>query len=87
MSSKPRRFDSLRARAPQPITSGEQEPIEKVIRRLFATGADGPRVMAWLMARADEVTPLNASEAVLRDAEGRRRLVQDIRRIVFGEAD
>lgn len=82
---QPRRFDSLRHRAPEPITTGQEEPIESVIKRLFLTGIDGPRVMAWMLDQVDDAQSPNAPEAVLRDADGQRRFVQRLRRICAGE--
>lgn len=84
--NSPRRFDSLRARPAAPIGAGEQEPIESVIRRLFVTGADGPRVLAWMLEETGRTTPANCPEAVLREAEGARRFVEKVRNILGGEA-
>jgi hypothetical protein len=84
--TSPRRFDALRARPAAPVSTGEQEPIESVIRRLFVTSADGHRVLAWMLEETGRTTALNAPEAVLRDAEGARRLVEKIRGIIGGDA-
>lgn len=74
---QPRRFDSLRAsRTPQPSIASQDEPIELLVRRLFLTGLDGPRVLAWMQDEAGRPTPLGCSDAVLREAEGARRFVQ-----------
>lgn len=82
--SQPRRFDTLRAKPAKPITTGEQEPIESVIRRLFLAGADGPRVLAWMIDEVSNAQSPNSPEAVLRDADGQRRFVQRIREICAG---
>lgn len=84
--TSPRRFDSLRARPTAPITTGEQEPVESVIRRLFVTSADGHRVLAWMLEETGRATALNAPEPVLRDAEGARRFVEKVRGIIGGDA-
>ena len=83
--TSPRRFDALRARTAAPLSTGEQEPIESVIKRLFVTGADGPRVLGWMLETTGQTTPLNCAEPVLREAEGARRFVEKIRNILGGE--
>jgi len=74
-----RRFDALRGSRARPTSvASQEEPIESVVRRLFLTGSDGPRVLAWMQDEAGKPTPLGCSEAQLRDAEGARRFVQKI---------
>ena len=79
MSQPPKRtFASLRGRPPVSISSDQAEPIESRARRLFLAGADGPAVLNWLMDRANAVTPLGSSDAVLREAEGARRFMDGV---------
>lgn len=73
----PRRFDNLRARAPQTVAS-QEEPIEAVIRRHLLVNVDGQRIVRWMLDKVQEPTPLNCSEAALRDAEGARRFVNNL---------
>lgn len=70
-----RTFESLRPQTTAPIVSEQQEPIESRARRLFRTGQDGPAVLAWLLERAQTVTPPGASNDTLREAEGARRFI------------
>lgn len=71
----PRRFDSLRPSRTVPHTT-QEEPIGSLIRRHLIANADGQRILAWMQEEAGRVTPLGASEAVLREAEGKRRFVE-----------
>lgn len=73
-----RTFDSLRGAPDKPEPADGREPIERVMRRCFAT-ADGERLLEWLIAEAFRVTSPNCSEAMLREAEGARRLVEKMR--------
>lgn len=76
----PRRFDALRSRPVASVASEQEEPVEARARRLFMSGADGPAVLAWMMERANRVTPLGAGNDVLREAEGARRFMTDMLR-------
>ena len=81
-----RNFASLRARPAVPISTGEEEPIESVIRRLFVTSGDGNRVLAWMMNETEGACALGSSEALIRDAEGARRFVAKVRSMIAGTA-
>lgn len=77
-----RKFDDIRAAAPaRPDTA--EEPIERVFRRLKAE-PDGARALAWMQARVQRVTPVGASEAMLREAEGARRFVEEVLTLTHG---
>lgn len=67
----PKTFRGLRASAPvQP--RGDEDAIERVMARLAAE-RDGQLLLTWLRAEAQAECPPNASDAILREAEGRRR--------------
>jgi len=84
MAHQPRRFDNLRARPPKPISAEGVEPIEATARRLFSS-PDGQRVLQWLVIGANEVTPLGASDATLREAEGARRFMDRTLKAISSE--
>lgn len=81
---QPRRFDNLRARLAKPIASDKEERIEITARRLFSS-PDGQRVLQWFVVGANEVTPLGASDATLREAEGARRFMDRTLRAISAE--
>jgi hypothetical protein len=62
-----------------------EEPIEQVVRRLFCASTDGDRVLAWMIETAGRVTPPGASDCALREAEGARRFVANIRTLTQGD--
>lgn len=74
MTRKPRRFADLR---PQPIPDPihDEEPIDKVVMRLFTASGDGLRVLAWMLGETGKTCQPNASDDALREAEGARRFV------------
>jgi len=81
--SAPRKFTSLRQKA-APARVGPRsadEPIEAKIKRALLTG-DGPAVLAWLQDEAYALTPPGCPEPLLREAEGARRLVEKLVRVL-----
>jgi hypothetical protein len=80
--SGPRKFTSLRQKS-APARVSPEEPIEAKIKRALLLG-DGPAVLAWLQDEAFALTPAGCSEAMLREAEGARRLVDKLMRVVEG---
>lgn len=83
--SGPKTFASLRGRPAAPARA-EEEPIELVFRRHMIASADGQRLLAWMRAEVEDATPINCSEAALRDAEGARRFVQKMLRMATASA-
>ena len=79
MTVKPNRWDSLRA----PTTSRPRSPeINRLIREMFATST-GRTVLQHLWDQhVTSQLPIGASECAYREAEGRKRLVLDLVRIV-----
>lgn len=85
MVSPPRRFSDLRRVESKPtvVPDHGDEPIEAVMRRLFLTGSDGPRVLAWMEAQVG--APQLAEEPTdraLSMAEGARRFVHSLKSTV-----
>lgn len=77
MAHPPRKWADLRAGVVTPPSS-QDEPIEQVLRRLFCATTDGARVLDWMAETVGKVTPPNAPEAALREAEGARRFVAQL---------
>lgn len=71
-----RTFDSLRRRSLAAAPSN-LEPIERVLKRLLASG-DGQRVLDWMIAATHGPCPQGASDERLREAEGARRFVNQV---------
>lgn len=74
MARPPRKWADLRGEGVIAPPSAD-EPIEQVLRRLFCATTDGQRVLAWMTDTANKVTPPQAPECALREAEGARRFV------------
>ena len=83
MTLKVRKFADFREPAIRTVVTDE-EPISMVIMRLFASSADGRRVLAWMLAETGKVTPRNAPECALREAEGARRFIAEVHEITNG---
>lgn len=84
MTPKPRRsFADFRNPVVQ-ITPSNEEPIERVIMRLFSGSADGLRVLGWMLAKTSAPSPPNAEDRALREAEGARRFVTQVHEITQG---
>lgn len=83
MTPKARRFADFR----EPVIKRElsvEEPIERVVMRLFSGSPDGIRVLGWMLSRTAAVTPRNTPECALREAEGARRFIAEIHETVQG---
>lgn len=83
--SSPRTFKDLRRAVSKPtvVPDHDDEPIETVIKRLFRTGSDGPRVLSWMESQVG--APLTApepSDRALSLAEGARRFVHSLKSMV-----
>lgn len=81
MARSPRKWADLRTAEP-PAPSSTDEPIEQVARRLFCATTDGARVLAWMAETANRVTPPQAPECQLREAEGARRFVAKLHEMI-----
>ena len=83
MTPKPRKFADLR---PHPLARPieNEEPIEKVVMRLFSSSADGLRVLGWMLTETGKCAVQNAPECALRENEGARRFVALIHQITQG---
>lgn len=83
--SSPRRFSDLRRvpAAPTIVPDHGDEPIETVLRRLFLTGSDGPRALAWMESQvgAPQLAE-EPSDRALSMAEGARRFVHSLKSMV-----
>lgn len=69
-----RTFASLRGGNTIKPEASTDEPIRRVLKRVFAAG-DGRRVRDWMIAATHGPSPHGASDAVLREQEGARRFV------------
>lgn len=76
-----RTFASLRGQTGRPAPADSDERIESKAARLFET-PDGVDVLRWLLERANEVTPMGASNDTLREAEGARRFMANTIRLI-----
>lgn len=83
MTPKPRRFADFRLPVIQEPVS-DQEPIERVIMRLFAGSADGIRVLGWMLSETGKPCPPNSKARALRHADGARTFVSEIHEITQG---
>ena len=83
MTPKPRKFADFRPH-PLPSTSSPEEPVERVIMRLFAGSPDGLRVLGWMLAETAKCAQRNADDRALRENEGARRFVAQIHEITQG---
>lgn len=83
MTPKPRRFADFRPQ-PLPAPIHDQEPIDKVVMRLFAGSGDGLRVLAWMLAETGKTCTPNADDRALREAEGARRFIAEIHQMAQG---
>jgi hypothetical protein len=63
----------------------DEEPIERVVMRLFANSADGLRVLGWMLSETSAPCLPNAEDRALREAEGARRFVSRIHEITQGQ--
>ena len=80
-----RKFSDLRRAPTKPtlVPDHAEEPIETVMRRVFLTGSDGPRIMAWMESQVG--APLQSeepSDRALSLAEGARRFVHSLKSMV-----
>lgn len=83
--SSPRTFRGLRTEQVKsvPVPDHADEPIETVLRRLFLTGTDGPRALAWMEAQvAAPLTAPEPTDRALSLAEGARRFVHSLKSTV-----
>lgn len=85
MDRKPRRWADVRGVVEPPAQANAEEPIEQVARRLFCASIDGQRVLNWMLETANRVTPPGAPDCALREAEGARRFVANIRALTQGD--
>lgn len=79
----PRRtFDSLRHGAPkaEPLI----EPIERVLARVLRT-PDGARLFEHMAAETQGPSPVNSEDRALREREGARRFVAQLRERAFSD--
>ena len=83
MTRSPRKFADLRG-APVTLVLTHEEPIDKVIMRLFTGSSDGLRVIAWMLNETAKPRPPNADDRALREAEGARRFVAEIQSMAQG---
>lgn len=83
MSRPPRRFADLRGRDPAPVQE-DDDAIDRVIARL-ARCRDGQLLVAWLRSEAQSPQHIGASDAQLREAEGARRLANQILEMTQGQ--
>ncbi len=83
MTHKVRRFSDFRQPIiPEPVS--DQEPIERVIMRLFSGSPDGLRVLGWMLAQTSAPCPVNSEDRALREREGARRFVSELHEITKG---
>lgn len=80
----PRKFSDLRRVQAKdlPVPDHKDEAIETVIRRLFMTGTDGPRVLAWMEQEVGRPLAEEPTDRALSLAEGARRFVHSLKATV-----
>lgn len=79
----PRKFSDFRPKVRVEPASSE-EPIEFCVQRLMAT-IDGRRFMEWMLEQAVNPCPGGHEDRALREAEGLRKFVANIRKMAEGD--
>lgn len=85
MAQPPRKWADMRGVVEAPAQKSTEEPIEQVLRRLFCATLDGQRVLDWMLETSHAACPPGASDCALREREGARRFIANIRVLTQGD--
>jgi hypothetical protein len=85
MAQPRRKWSDMRGVVESPAQQTVEEPIEQVLRRLFCATTDGQRVLNWMLEQSHAACPPGASDCALREREGARRFIANIRVLTQGD--